>query len=340
MYEMQRCHVALKEYELAQGVINDYLKSAEEEKDRRAIAIAYEIRGDVLREAERYPEALEAYKKSLDAGQTPERCENWSPRVSLNKIRQCHVALKEYEVALKVIDEFLKSAEEDQDRRAIAIAYKMRGESLRMISNHKDAIVNFGRAVEFELELAPEFNVVDSDLFKNQAECQWLIGLINEAKSTISQFVSLAIAVRGSIYGVQSIAKLVHDVDNEMPALAQYVARCAFDSYKANIHEQFSAMECDVVKIVLLTQTVRVWKLNIQVGDPISKYLGQLVKALQGVQKGFQAKESTNIDFESPLICESLSQGWKLVGMLLRDHGDNGNAEKAERQSAKWEARS
>jgi len=26
--------------------------------------------------------------------------------------------------------------------------------------------------------------------------------------------------------------------------------------------------------------------------------------------------------------------------MLLRDHGDNGNAEKAERQSVKWEARS
>ncbi len=73
----------MKEYEQALKVIDEYLKSAEEDKDRRAIAIAYKIRGDILRKAESYQEAIESYKESLDAGQNPERCEDWSPRSAL-----------------------------------------------------------------------------------------------------------------------------------------------------------------------------------------------------------------------------------------------------------------
>ena len=54
---------------------------AEQSGDRRALALANEWHGDKLQKQSQHEEALEFYRKAIEAGSLPDQVEGWSPQV-------------------------------------------------------------------------------------------------------------------------------------------------------------------------------------------------------------------------------------------------------------------
>ena len=195
--------------------------------DRRALALANEWHGDKLREQSQHEEALEFYRKAIEAGSVPDQVEDWSPASPWFASAKCHEALGRIEdalaaeeqvlefelqetnfgyasracsriasllITLKRMPEALTSsvrsvelATQSGDRRALALANEWHGDKLREQSQHEEALEFYRKAIEAGSVPDQVEDWSPSSPWKESAKCHEALGRIEDALAAEEQ---------------------------------------------------------------------------------------------------------------------------------------------------------
>jgi tetratricopeptide (TPR) repeat protein len=146
------CHVELRDLDAAIGVRKQAIEASEARGDRRQLAIDLEFLGDTLREAERFDEALDAYRRALEAGLGPPAAEEWSAASVHSEIARVHEARGEWDLALQTRRQALEWRLRSDDRRATTVAHEYVAHALRELGRYREAIAEYMRSYEVGME--------------------------------------------------------------------------------------------------------------------------------------------------------------------------------------------
>jgi tetratricopeptide (TPR) repeat protein len=128
--------------------------------NRGGQAVQLEYLGHALQMAGRLEEALNAYRKSHEAGMTPERVGDWKPGFSLSGAAAVLFSMERWEEAVECRRQAAQAFADDGDRGGQAVQLDLLGDALRRAGRSEDALQAYMDAVHTGMtpERAPDWS--------------------------------------------------------------------------------------------------------------------------------------------------------------------------------------
>ena len=190
--------------------------------DQQALSWIHEIRGDILREADRHEEAIAEYRKSIEIGNQVEGFDDLSLRSDLQRSL---VALGRFDEALAAMDTFPLNQESESDPQRIAVYFRCRGDILSRAGRYEKAITEYRKSVQAGMSLHRQTDWTPWSALNGIQKSHVALGRFDEALVTMDEYICFVKekADRRSVaFGQEIRGDILREAGRHEEAIAEY----------------------------------------------------------------------------------------------------------------------